>query len=171
LRVLGEAISGWVWWLDTPEGGRKPARVQENETVPMSEGENAKKFLAFPVLNYQTGNVQVWEVTQKSIKRELMSLESDADWGDLGTYDIEIERTGTDLQTTKYRVSPKPKQPLNEEIQASILTNGLPELRALYLSQDPFTYILTKEEEKSLKEGKTPEKEEVSEEETEKLPF
>lgn len=171
LRVLGDAISGWVWWLDTPEGGRKPVRVQEHETVPVSEGENAKKFLAFPVLNYTSGNVQVWEVTQKTIKKELMALEADPDWGDLKTYDIEIERTGNDLQSTKYRVSPKPKQELNEEIQANILTNGLPELKALYLSEDPFTFVLTDEQEKSLKAGKTPAKEEVSEAETENLPF
>ena len=146
-------------------------RVQENETVPVDGGQDAKKFLAFPVLNYTTGNVQVWEVTQKSIKRELMALEADPDWGNLCDFDIEVERTGNDLQTTKYRVSPKPKQPLNEEIQASIVTNGLPELRALYLSEDPFSYVLTKEQEKSLSAGKTPEKEEVSEEDIKELPF
>ena len=171
LRVLGDAITGWVWWLDTADGGRKPVRVQENETVPVSEGENAKKFMAFPIFNYATGTVQVWEVTQKSIKRELLAYEADPDWGDLKEYDIEVTREGTDLQTTKYRVTAKPKNPLIEDLQKSILVNGLPELRALYLSQDPFTYVLTEEEEKSFKAGKTPEKEEVSEEDTKDLPF
>lgn len=169
LRVLGEAITGWVYWLDTKEGGRKPVRVLESEGVLVSEGSEAKKFLAFPVFNYTTGNIQVWEVTQKGIKRDLLAYEADPEWGDLKEYDIEIERTGTDLQSTKYRTTAKPKQPISEALQEAILKNGLPELKALYFSEDPFTFVLTKEQEKELEErGKKVKEEKV---ETDDLPF
>lgn len=152
LRILGDAITGWLWWTDTADGGRKPNRVLENETVPVSTGEQAAKFLAFPVFNYTTGNIQILEVTQKTLKRPLLALEADPDWGDLKEYDIEIERTGTDKNNTKYFINPKPKQPLKEELQESILKNGLPEIRALYFSEDPFTFVLSKEQEKELEE-------------------
>ena len=170
LRVLGDAITGWVWWLDTADGGRKPIRVMENEPVPVETGGNAKKFMAFPVLNYQSGNIQIWEVTQKSIKQDLLGYEADPDWGDLTTYDITVTRTGQTLQDTKYSTSPKPKQPLNEEVQKDIVDNGLPELRALYFSEDPFTYVLTKEQEKELEERAKSKKEDV-EVDTDNLPF
>lgn len=124
----------------------------ENESVPVDAGQDAKKFMAFPVLNYASGKIQVWEVTQKSIKQALIGYEKDADWGDLTGYDITVTRTGQTLQDTKYTTSPKPKQPLNEATARGIVDFGLPELRALYFSEDPFTYVLTNEQVKELEE-------------------
>lgn len=170
LRVLGDAITGWVWWLDTPDGGRKPVRVMENESVPVDTGKDARKFIAFPVLNYTTGNIQVWEVTQKSIKSDLLRYEKDEDWGDLTGYDIVVERKGQTLQDTKYTTSPKPKQVLNEATARDIVDFGLPELRALYFGEDPFTYVLTDEQVKELEERAKSKKEDVEVDEKD-LPF
>lgn len=139
LRVLGDAISGWEWWSDTPEGGRTPKRIREDENPPVALADQVKKFLAFPVWNYALGRVQVLEVAQPSIQRELIALEKDKDWGDLQTYDIEIDRTGVDKMTTRYRVTPKPVKELPLEVVAAVEA-GLPVLEALFESQDPFNY-------------------------------
>lgn len=124
--------------------------------------------MTFPVLNYASGDIQVWEVTQKSIKQDLLGYEADEDWGDLTNYDIAVTRVGLTKEDTRYSTSPKPKQELNEEIQKDIVEHGLPELRALYFSEDPFTFVLTDEQVKELEERAKTKKEEV---ETEDLPF
>jgi hypothetical protein len=97
--------------------------------------------LAFAVFDYTTGNIAVWEITQSSIQKELQALEKDPDWGSLLDYDLEIERTGHDMMSTKYRVTPKPKQQASEEIVKLVADNGLPYLEALYDGQNPFSAI------------------------------
>ena len=140
LRVLGAAISGWEWWEDTPEGGRKPTRLREEENPPVAHAEDIKKFLAMPVWNYDQEKIQILEVTQSTIQRELKALDKDKDWGDLTEYDIEIERTGNDKNTTKYRITPKPKSKLEASTQKAVEL-GLPVLEALFDGADPFTTV------------------------------
>ena len=135
IRILSGAIAGWVFWEDTPDGGRKPTRLPLEDSPPVEHAETLKKFLAFPIWNYELGRVQIWEVTQATIQRELKAYEKDVDWGDLQSYDLEIERTGNDKNTTRYRVSPKPKAPLDKDIEEQI---SLPNLDALYRGADPF---------------------------------
>lgn len=139
LRVLGNAISGLVYWEDTADGGRRPTRVKEGQPVPVEHAEDIRKFLAMPVWNYTEGKVQIWEVTQSSIQKELKAYDKDSDWGSLTDYDLEIERTGLDKMTTKYRVTAKPKSELSKDIKKAI-EDGLPVLEALYVNADPFTY-------------------------------
>lgn len=149
IRILSGAIAGWVFWEDTPDGGRKPTRLPLEQNPPVEQAETVKKFLAFPIWNYEFSHVQIWEVTQSTIQRELKAYEKDADWGNLQDYDLEIERTGNDKNNTKYRVSPKPKSALSEEIEGQI---KLPNMDALYESKDPFANeeVSTEEMEKIL---------------------
>jgi len=137
IRVLGDAISGWVWWEDTADGGRKPTRIKLTQPIPVNEGAEAKKFIAMPIWNYDLNKIQIWEVTQVTIQRELKSLDADPDWGNLMDYDIEIERQGNDKMTTKYFVRAKPKTDPSKEIVGEV-GKGLPTLEALYLGTDPF---------------------------------
>ena len=138
IRVLSGAIAGYVWWEDTPEGGRKPNRIPMDGRPPVEYAEETRKFLAFPIYNYDLEKIQVWEVTQASIQKELKALEADKDWGNLGDFDLEIERTGNDKNTTRYRVTPKPKSSLSDKIQKK-LEDGLPNLDVLYQGLDPFS--------------------------------
>lgn len=138
LRILSKAISGWEYWDDTPEGGRKPVRFKLDGNPPVAHAEDIRKFIAMPVWNYDLEKVQVWEVTQSSIQQELKSLDRDKDWGSLEGYDIEIERTGNDKNTTRYRLTPKPKSTFNEDITKAVI-EGLPYLEALYVGADPFS--------------------------------
>lgn len=147
LRILGGAISGWEWWTDTPEGGRQPNRIKETEIPPVEFAEDVRKFLAMPVWNYEQDRIQILEITQSTIQKELMALDRDKDWGDLTKYDIEIERIGTEKNSTKYRVTPKPRAEISADIKKAVEA-GLPVLEALYVNADPFTYIKPEDEEK-----------------------
>ena len=137
IRILSEAIAGYSWWIDTPEGGRRPQRIKMDGRPPVEYAESVKKFLAFAIYNYELSKIQVWEINQVSIQKELKALEVDSDWNNLMDFDLEIERTGQDKNTTRYRVTPKPKaDPSTDVIEA--VGKGLPALAALYEGTDPF---------------------------------
>jgi hypothetical protein len=135
IRILAGAVTGYVWWEDTPEGGRKPGRIPLDGRPPVEYAETVKRFLAFPIWNYDSRKIQVWEVTQTSIQKELKALEADPDWANLIDFDLEINREGQDMKSTKYRVTPKPKTPPDKDIQAVSL---LPDLNQLFKGGDPF---------------------------------
>ena len=130
IRVLSDALAGYEWWEDTDAGGRTPKRIPLDGHPPVEFAEDVKKFLAFVVWNYEIERLQVLEITQSSIQKELKALEKDKEWKDLKTFDILIERTGVDKNTTKYRVSPKPHSELSKEIEEA--KKGLPVLEALF---------------------------------------
>ncbi len=140
IRVLGNSISGWLYWTETPDGGRKPVRLTADENPPVEFAETVKKFLTFPIWNYETEQVQVWEITQSSIQKTLQSLDNDEDWGALTEYDLAIGRTGTDMNNTKYTVTPKPKSALPKKAQELVDAKALPVLDALFKGGDPFKF-------------------------------
>lgn len=139
IRVLSGAVAGYEWWEDTPEGGRKPKRIPLDGRPPVEYAETVRKFLAFPIYNYELSKIQVMEITQASIQKELKALEKDPDWANLVDFDLEIERTGNDKNTTRYRITPKPKSEMSKEVQKAAEA-GLPVLDALFKGQDPFSY-------------------------------
>ena len=145
IRILSGAVAGYEWWEDTPEGGRKPKRIALDGNPPVEYAESVRKFLAFPIYNYELSKIQVMEITQASIQKELKALEKDPDWANLIDFDLEIERTGNDKNTTRYRITPKPKSEMSKEVQKAAEA-GLPVLDALFKGQDPFSYNPNAEE-------------------------
>lgn len=154
IRILSGAVAGYVWWTDSEDGGRKPHRIPMDGKPPVEFAESLRRFIAFPIWNYELNRVQIWEITQNSIQKELKAYEADKDWGSLLEYDLEIERTGNDKLNTRYRVSPKPKAPLDKDIESKI--EGLPVMDALYDGSDPFTAAVD-ENGKYIKEEVEPE--------------
>lgn len=134
IRILAGAIAGYVWWEDTPEGGRKPGRIPLDGRPPVAFADSVKRFLAFPIWNYELKRIQIWEISQTSIQKELKALEVDPDWGNLTEYDLQITREGQELQT-RYRLSPKPKTEPDKDIQEITV---LPDLNQLFKGGDPF---------------------------------
>ena len=139
IRVLSNSIAGWLWWTEEGDGTRKPNRIPVDQNPPVEFAESVKKFLTFVIWNYEFGRMQVWEVTQSSIQRELKRLDHDPDWGSLTDYDLKVTRVGTDMNTTRYTVTPKPKTEISKEI-AKAVNEGLPELKALFVNEDPFSF-------------------------------
>ena len=139
-RVLSSAIVGFEYW--TSEG--KPVRLRKMpSTVPpdIRIGEDGrpepiKNFWAFVVWNYNKKSIQIMEVTQKTIQRNILTLARSKKWGDPKNYDVTIIREGTGYDT-KYTVLPNPPSELDSRvIDLYKRSNINPE--ALYVGVNPF---------------------------------
>ena len=135
-RIIGSAIVGWVWWTEE-DGKRKPTRSKTKPSNSEFE-EKPKHFIAFPIWNHEAECIQIFEVTQSSIRDQLLEFSRDPDWGDPKKYDIVIARDGEGLETT-YATLPKPPAGLSEAAIA-LIKEKLPliNLEALYDGDDPF---------------------------------
>ena len=139
LRIMGRPIIGYEYWLDTPEGGRKPVRIRMNEKVPMDipEPEKVKHFWAMVVWDYEGKQFKILELTQKGIQKTITGLSRDKDWGTPLNYDLVINKTGEKMET-EYQVVPKPAKGLDETILKAYKALEI-NLEALYEGKDPFT--------------------------------
>jgi hypothetical protein len=140
-RVLGSAITGYEFWTDTAEGGRKPLRFKMDQKFTEADLQGAKleegkHFWAFPVWNYATESVQILELTQSTIHRAITALVKNDKWGDPKEYDIVVTKTGEKLDT-EYQVTPNPKEALPEHIKA-LYKDTYINLEALYAGGNPF---------------------------------
>jgi len=148
-RILGSfeketAIMGMEYWK-TIEGKRKPIRVRMGITIPISELEERedgegldmpKHFWALPVWNYAQKQLQILEITQKTIMTPIKSLASNPKWGDPFNYDLVVTRSKEGGKTT-YTVTPNPKDDIPEEALKSLKETPL-HIEALFDGKDPF---------------------------------
>lgn len=135
LRVLASPVQGFERWTVEP----KPIRFRKMEEQPNRndwKDDQPKLFWAMPVWNYTSEQVEVWSITQKSIRQELVALASNEDWGDPHEYDITVSRTGSGLET-KYQVHPSPHRQL-EDFALRAFEKIAPNLDALFTGDDPF---------------------------------
>jgi len=138
MRIMCDPIDGVGYW--TPD--KKPVRVkwEDRETIDVNApgADKRKPFWLLPVWNYQSGSMQLFEITQKTIQKRLTELNKDEDWGDLKGYDISIIKTGEGMDT-EYSVTPKPKKELPEEaIKAWEQVEPTLNLEAIFDGGDPF---------------------------------
>jgi hypothetical protein len=75
---------------------------------------DVKFAIAVPVYNYESGKVQVLQITQKSILKELDSISQMEDYEDLLSWDFSISKKGSGL-TTEYTVRPVPRKKGSQE--------------------------------------------------------
>lgn len=144
-RVLSEAITGWEYWTEE-DGNRKPMRVRDFDELPekvrtaTDKQEQAKHFWAFAVYNTTTKEIQVFEVTQRSIMKMLGALINDEEnWGDPKKYNITItkKKTGSNPFDVEYSVMPLPPKPLDPGI-VKLYEDMQVKLEALFAGKDPF---------------------------------
>ena len=131
-RIIGSAIVGHLGWRDG-----KPTRSKD-KLPPEGFEEKPKHFWAFLAWSSEANKVQICEVTQRGIQDALREFIKDPDWGDLGQYDVCVQRDGEGLETS-YTVIPKPKAQLPAEA-IEIIKESIPKinLAALYDGEDPF---------------------------------
>ena len=138
IRVLTNSILGYEYFRQLADGTSKPVRQKEPfkwTPADSRDGKNPKEFWAFVVYNYNIEAIQIWEVTQQSIKNDIFALYKDADFGDPKLYDLKISRTGKELDTT-YTIMPLNKTPFED---AEIIKQAKAvRLEALYDGDDPF---------------------------------
>jgi len=99
-----------------------------------------KFAIAVPVYNFDSGNVQVLSLTQKSILKELDSVSQMEDYEDLLAWDFSLSKKGSGL-TTEYTLRPVPrKKGAQEHIDAAWIeakSNGF-DISRLLTGGNPF---------------------------------
>lgn len=134
LRILTSAIVGWEDW--TRE--RKPVRFRfdEKPAASIDPTRPVRHFWAMVVWNYKDQLIQVWEVTQSSIRKRLQELAKDDEWGAPYEYDIKIVKSGEKVDT-EYSVNPVPHKAIDPSIIEAFRSKPI-WLDALFTNEDPF---------------------------------
>ncbi len=122
--LTDEPLEGWECWGQA-NGTNKPFRwdfepTYEDVVAEMGEFEpregrggpgtaDLKFFVALPVYVYDAGKVQVLQITQKSILKEIDAISQLEDYSNLLEWDFTISKKGSGL-TTEYAVRPVPRK-------------------------------------------------------------
>lgn len=140
-RFLSKPIFGMVYWVGEGET-RAPHRKRMGEVIPalgmnkFGKQETAKHFWAAVVWSYEDKQIQILEITQKTVIASIADLARNDEWGDPRGYDLLVTRSGEGLKT-EYKVMPYPAKPTALEIDAEFKSMNV-HLEALYVGQDPF---------------------------------
>jgi len=122
-RILTDAVVGKVGWKDN-----KPFRVggvdaeispKDVDTDEKTKRPKINDFMAFMVYDHIEGKVMLAEFTQASIKKGILALAENKDWGHPSGYDITVVKTGDGLNS-KYTITPSPKKALPKTVQAQV---------------------------------------------------
>jgi hypothetical protein len=156
-RILSSAIIGYEYWIDyTNEEGkasRKPIRKKMDEKIDISqvpEPDKIKHFWAFVVYNEDIEKIQILEITQKTIQKDIRALTNNKNWGDPKEYSICITKTGKELET-KYSTMGIPPKLLDKSILDQYKEMNI-NLDALWTGDDPFENKINIEEVEKLLE-------------------
>lgn len=135
-RTLSRPIIGYVGWTND----NKPMRFKTVEEANKASSElkdgKHKHFWAFVVWNYKTNRVEIMEITQSGIQKNLKALIDNPKWGSPFDYDVVIGRSGSGMDT-EYTVQPEPKEVLDEKITLAFNETSV-NLEALFTGDDPF---------------------------------
>lgn len=149
-RILSKPIIGYEYWTEE-KGKRTPNRVRTFDEVPEEfkgkDRANTKHFWAFVVYNRKAEQVQILEITQRTIMAGIKALVEDADWGSPLKYDIVVTRTktGSREMDVEYSVMPRPHKALEEEVKEQSKEISI-NLEALYEGEDPFESSSTEDD-------------------------
>lgn len=143
-RVVSHAVIGYEYWTDIA-GKRTPNRVKLYEELPkevqnaVDYQKQAKHFWSFVVVNKTNNEIQILQLTQKTVMQQIQGLVGSKNWGDPREYDIVItkEKTGSEAYDVKYSVTPGPKEKLDEGVKALVAAMEI-DLGKLFTNEDPF---------------------------------
>lgn len=132
-RVLSSPLLGWESWTDAAGGKRTVKRYSYGEEHPPT----AKHFWAMVVWNYGEKRIQILNITQATIQRQLKALASNSDWGSPLEYDITVSRIGKTMNDTKYTLIPSPAKPIDPEIAKKFVSAKV-NMEKYLKGEDPF---------------------------------
>lgn len=146
-RILGSATLGWEYWTEVFEDGEKKQRshrVKTEAEIPMDEvvlnkfGNLAYTFFwIFPVYNFVDERLQLLQVTQKSIRDQMLGYIKNPKWGDPKEYSFVVTRL-KESGKTKYSTIAEPKEPLDTEILKKYERMHI-DMSAWMAGKDPFS--------------------------------
>jgi len=127
-----EPVEGYELWAEDGDGKAKSFRFDHEPTpaeIDASLGEYNRRmnregtgfepmkfFIALPVYNYDTERVEVMQLNQKGLIREIDSISQSEDWNVLEC-DFTLGKTGAGL-TTEYKLLPANRKKGMDEVLA-----------------------------------------------------
>ena len=127
--LADEPLEFYEAW-GTDNGTSKPFRFEEEPTyedivAEMGEFEpregrggpgtaDIKFCIAAPVYNFESGKVQVLQISQKSILKEFDKISQEEDYSEITNWDFSVNKTGTGLKT-EYSLRPLPRKKGSQE--------------------------------------------------------
>lgn len=141
VRILSKPIFGWEDWKDN-----KPVRfvMDKKPAKSFDPKKPVKHFWAFVVFNCHAEQIQIMQITQATIRKNIEALCRDKDWGSPYGYDIKIIKTGDGVDT-EYAVNPVPHKPIDPYLITSFNEKRC-NLNALFTNADPFSHEWSEEE-------------------------
>lgn len=115
VRILTSPTMGYIAWTDD----KKPIRIKQSETFSFSPKDRARFFWYMLVWNYEVEAIQLWDLTQSTIRKAIESLNHNKEWGSPKDYDLIINKEGSGMDT-KYQVMPNPKSDLPKGVKEKI---------------------------------------------------
>lgn len=139
IRILSNAVTGFEYWNNENKPIRSKEMFSNTPDIKIDMDGNptkVKHFWSFVVYNYDTKNIEILQINQKTVQSDIQALVNDADWGNPKGYDIKITRSGEKLET-KYSVNPKPQKAVSPEILEKYNAMSI-NLEALFTGCNPF---------------------------------
>ena len=130
-----EPLEYFTVWGESEEGQKKPFRFtaepspseieeelgefKQRMNYEQTELERPKFGLSFFVFDYSDEKVKVFEITQKTLMKELDAISQSEDFEDIHAWDMVFSREGLKMNTT-YKILPGPrKKGMQEKIDAA----------------------------------------------------
>lgn len=140
-RILQAPIFGYLGWK-VVDGKNTPSRFKmDQRPTDLSAFKDGRlnHFWAMPVWNFNTNEVEVLELTQKTVQ-EAIETYARSEWGSPLKYNLTVTREGTGRDDTKYSTINGPQSDLPIEAQqawAKVQAEGF-NIAELYNDGDPF---------------------------------
>ena len=137
LRILSSPLLGWEYFTTENKPKRFNWKEKPKETPWIKKWDKIKEFWAMPVWNYKDECIQIWQISQVSIKEAINNLVRNEDWGSPLEYDLTINKKWEWYSETKYSVTPSPKKIPDEKIMWEWQEIKI-DLKKLITWEDPF---------------------------------
>ena len=151
-----EPLEFYELWGEGPDGKARPFRFDSEpspDDITLALGDYTRRVnregtgvepmkfaLALPVYNYETARVEVLQLSQKSLIRELDAVSQMEDYSDILAIDFLLGKEGSGLNT-EYKLTPVPrKKGADKDITAAwsdVRAAGF-DIDRLLIGADPF---------------------------------
>ncbi|AGO47975.1 hypothetical protein Phi12:1_gp9 [Cellulophaga phage phi12:1] len=137
LRILSSPLMVWVVWANG-KSTRLPYDPQNKPALPEGDNPSVKHAWIMLVFNYNTNVMEIWELDKMTLITPLLNHSRDADWGHPKHYDIEVTKTGSGKDGTKYAMIAKPKTPVSDDVKEAYLSTPVDLSQLLVDGGNPF---------------------------------
>jgi len=145
IRIVDNAVTGYELWVKGKPIKRKENKFSSEELANADINKFTGKiktpeyFWAFPVYNYKLNKIQILQVKQVTIMRDMETYLGDEDYGtDPTKYDLVVNQYEGENKKVKYSTRAKPQKEIDPQIIQMYKDTPI-NLEALFTGENPFT--------------------------------